>query len=67
MSKGNPEVKMVEIECEIRMTTALAIKIFDGKREAWIPKSQIDDEVEEKGVITAIFIPEYLALEKGLI
>lgn len=60
-------MKDIEIACEVRAETPKAIKIFDGKTECWIPRSQIKDECEEKGVITSIFITEWLANEKGLI
>lgn len=61
----------VEIECEVRGHTVLAIKIYDGKTECWIPRSAITDycgadEVESSDT-TSIFVPEWLALEKGLI
>lgn len=61
----------VEIACEVRRETLLAYLIFDGVREVWIAKSQITDQCEEKGLfgtkITSIFVPEWLANEKGLI
>jgi hypothetical protein len=60
-------MKDIEIAVEVRMETEKALKIFDGKTECWIPKSQIKDQCEEKGQITSIFITEWLASEKGLI
>ena len=57
----------IEIAVEIKTETPKAYLVFDGQREAWIPKSQITDICEEKGVITSIFIHEWLAKEKGLI
>ena len=60
-------MKDIEIAVEVRAETAKALLIFDGKTEVWIPKSQIKDQCEEKGVITSIFITEWLANEKGLI
>jgi hypothetical protein len=62
----------VEIECEVRAVTWSAIQIHDGKRMAWIPKSQISDWTDgpdnEPGTgTTSIFIPEWLANEKGLL
>lgn len=59
--------KDIEIACEVRAETAKAYLIYDGKVECWIPKSQVNDECEEKGKITSIFISEWLATEKGLI
>lgn len=61
----------IEIACEVRRETAMALLIFDGVREVWIAKSQITDQCEENGLfgtkITSIFIPEWLATEKGLV
>jgi hypothetical protein len=58
----------VEIECEVRAESDKAMLIYDGKREAWIPKSQITDHSDDAdGRTTSIFIPEWLAKEKGLI
>ena len=63
---------VLEIACEVRMVTTAAIKIFDGKREAWIPKSQITDWTDgpddAPGLgTTSIFIAEWLATDKGLL
>lgn len=59
--------KMVEIEGEVVHQTDDAYLFYDGKTKDWIPKSKVDDECEEEGVITSIFIPEWLALDKGFI
>lgn len=62
----------VEIKCEVRVVTAAAIRIHDGKIDAWIPKSQVTDwsdgpdDAPGFGT-TSIFIPEWLATEKGLV
>lgn len=63
--------KDIEIAVEVRVETAKALLIFDGKTEVWIPKSQIRDQCEERDLmgtkITSIFVSEWLAGEKGLI
>jgi hypothetical protein len=63
--------KDIEIAVEVRAETDKALKVFDGVREVWIPKSQIRDQCEESDAfgtkITSIFISEWLAGEKGLI
>lgn len=56
----------IEIDVEIHAETDLAYLVYDGKVEVWIPKSQITDYSEERGVITSIFISEWLATQKGL-
>jgi hypothetical protein len=52
---------LVDIAAELRRETDRAWLIFDGDREAWIPKSQA-----ERGRDT-FTMPEWLAREKGLI
>ena len=61
--------KEVEITVEIRGDTGPggAYRVFNGKAEAWVPRSQVSDYTETDGVIETIFIPEWLAEEKGLI
>jgi len=60
----------IEIACEVRRQTDKAWLIFDGDQEVWLPRSQIKDTVEQSGLfgrkITSIFVPAWLALEKGL-
>lgn len=58
--------KLVEIDVEVRAETERAYLVFDGSTEAWVPKSQIVDSCEENGVVTSIFISEWLATQKGL-
>lgn len=58
--------KLIEIDVEVRAETERALLVFDGSTEAWVPKSQIVDSCEEKGVITSIFVYEWLATMKGL-
>ena len=56
------------IACEIRIVTAKAVLIHDGAREAWVPKSQIEDPDEfEVGEHVELLLPEWLAKAKGLI
>ena len=63
MSDGD----LIEIEVEVVAETPKAMLVNDGKKEVWIPRSQIKDYCEEKGKVTSIFITEWLATEKGLI
>lgn len=57
----------VEIAVEVRLRTPKAFKIFDGKTECWIPRSQISDYSGDEESPETIFIPEWLATKKGLI
>lgn len=64
MSQGHD----IEIAVIVKGETAAAYLVdFGGKEEVWVPKSQISDECEEKGKLVSIFIPEWLALKKGMI
>lgn len=61
----------VTINVKVVERTDLALLVSDGRKEAWVPLSQIEDTVEEDdgmlGVnITAITIPTWLAADKGL-
>ncbi len=58
----------VDIFCTVEASTEDAILIDDGDTQAWIPRSQIQDQdgEEEDGHIT-IYIPEWLATAEGLV
>jgi hypothetical protein len=62
----------VKIAVTLLGRTDLAILVSDGQREAWVPLSQIEEEIEEPtgnfGLVTttAIVVPDWVALEKGL-
>jgi hypothetical protein len=64
---------IIEIAVVVKHTTAKAILVnFGVKEEVWIPKSQISDWCDgpddEPGYdTTSIFIPEWLAIEKGMV
>lgn len=53
---------IVDIAGEKRGETEKAIRWFDGKNEAWVPKSQV--EIGDDGTIA---MPEWLAKDKGFI
>jgi hypothetical protein len=57
----------VWVEGTIVRKTELAILFNDGKVEVWIPKSQVIDEDREESGLLKIEIPEWIALDKGLI
>lgn len=58
---------IIEIAVEVLHETDQAILVTDGNVEEWIPKSLIEDQVGDGMEIETIFIPEYIALDKGLI
>ncbi len=53
----------VDIDVEIRRETERAFLVFDGKIELWLPKRYVRNN-QDDGTIT---IPEWLALDQGLI
>lgn len=58
------------VDVEIRVLTERAVLVHDGKREAWIPRSQIEDPDPaslEPGQHIELLIPEWIATEKGLV
>ena len=60
----------IKINVKVVERTDLALLVSDSRKEAWVPLSQIEEVLEEPGlfgpVITAIFVPEWLAADKGL-
>lgn len=52
---------IVVIPCELVTETDLAYLVFDGRKSAWVPKSQCEYEDGE------LQIPEWLAVDKGLV
>ena len=57
--------ELVTVDVEILHQTSEAYKVSDGDLEAWIPISKVENEdPTEDGYIE---IPEWLALQEGLI
>jgi len=52
--------EMVEVFAEVEKETDKALKLSDGQKAAWVPKSQIKELAE--GLYT---MPLWLAREKG--
>lgn len=64
MSKNDP----IEFCGELRHETDRAYLVFDGKTEVWIPKSQVQDCHQiGRGSEWEFVIPEWLAIEKGIV
>lgn len=58
---------VVEIQGVVKHETARAILLDTGDEEVWIPKSQVLGQEEIEDGITELQIPEWLAMDKGLI
>lgn len=69
----NSKSESVEIGVVVKRVTDRAVLVNHGHpKEEWIPKSQISDWCDgpddEPGYgTTSIFIPEWLATEKGMV
>ena len=57
----------VEVTVTVLRETDSALLVRDGLSEEWLPKSQIRDRTKLKGDAEELTIPEWLALQKGLI
>ena len=58
MSKG----ELFDLAAEIRGETDKALRLSDGVRTEWVPKSQVEDN--EDGTFT---MPMWLAKDKGFV
>ena len=62
----------IKINVKVVERTDLALLVSDGRKEAWVPLSQIEEEIKEPtgsfGLVTttSIVIPDWVAREKGL-
>ena len=62
-------MKTVEFCGEIKHETDAAYLVFDGQNEIWLPKSQIKEkrQLDQKNNDFEFKIPEWLAIEKGIV
>ena len=58
---------LIDIACNIPHATDKAVLVDDGTTKAWLPKSKIEVEPSTDGKSSIVTMPEWLALEKGLI
>lgn len=60
----------IKINVKVIERTAMALLVSDGRKEVWLPLSQIAEVIEEPGLfgpeVTAIVLPDWLAADKGL-
>ena len=60
----------VELEVQVKAVTDLAMLVKTERGQAWIPKSQISDYSGSEDLdsqVESIFVPQWLAEEKGLV
>lgn len=53
---------IIEIAADLRHETEKALLLFDGDKEVWVPKTQVENNND--GTFS---MPEWLALDKGFI
>lgn len=53
---------IIEIAADLRHETDKAFLLFDGSKEAWVPKAQVENNSD--GTFS---MPEWLAMDKGFI
>jgi len=56
---------LTDIDVHVTVETDAAVRVSDGTREVWLPKSQI--EISNEGRRTIVTLPKWLAQEKGLL
>lgn len=63
-----PKKILIDVVCQFLFETDAAICITDEDpaKKIWLPKSQIEFEIDNRNLVT-ITLPEWLATEKGLI
>lgn len=54
---------LVDVTAELRHETELAFLVFDGVKEVWLPKSQVEHDPQDG----TFALPDWLARDKGLI
>lgn len=62
--------KAVELTVRVKATTDKAVMIETERGTAWVPRSQIEDWSGSDDLdlnVESIFVPEWLAVEKGLV
>ena len=57
---------LIDIVIVIMIKRPNAILVSDGTKQAWLPRSQIEIENEDLKFST-VTLPEWLAIEKGLV
>ena len=57
----------VTANVEMRRETPKAILVYNGLKDVWIPKSQLQSDVDNmSGTVVGIILPEWLAKANGL-
>lgn len=65
--RGKGDSREAEVSVTIKRETLDAYLVDHGRGECWVPKSQITDICEDGDRVISIFVPEWLAVEKGMV
>lgn len=57
-----PKSELFDLAAEVKGETDKALRLFDGTKTEWVPKSQVEDNGD--GTFT---MPEWLTKDKGFI
>ena len=63
-SESDEQVQVEDLE--EKRETEKAILVTDGEKEYWLPKSQVEVEPGDRGLIN-VSMPRWLAEDKGLV
>ena len=69
MSRVSGRSNLIDVEVTLVAETPQAVRVSpDGERRnaIWLPKSQCEVE-RGKGVLATVTLPEWLAIQKGLV
>ena len=69
MRKRNIDIKLEDISAVIRHETDAAWLIYDGSKNVWVPKSQVEIDppnAQPRDQVT-VTMPHWLAKDKGFI
>lgn len=60
---------VIDLTVELLHETAAAVRVTDSTPDkgVWLPKSQIEVEHSDKAGIVVVTLPEWLAVDKGLV
>ena len=58
---------IIDISVHLKHETEAAILVSDGTKEAWLSKRLIEYEKDKGKTTYTVSLPEWLAVEKGLV
>lgn len=58
---------LIDIVVIVKNETAKAYLVTDSKKQVWLPKSQIEIVKSRTDMTSTVTLPEWLAIEKGLV